>query len=72
MKLRQGQLWDLGGQYARIVVLERLAVEYKAMKDLDTSEGTHHRVSKKEFCALVRKATLVPATKDSPAGSAHA
>jgi hypothetical protein len=60
MKLRQGQLWDLGGQYVRIVVLERLSVEYKAMKDLLGDEGTRHRVTKKEFCTLIKHATLVP------------
>ena len=54
MKLRQGQVWKLDDRYLRIVVLERLAVEYKAMADLETKVGTHHRVTKKEFCALVK------------------
>jgi hypothetical protein len=66
MKLRQGQLWDVGDQYIRIVILERLAVEYKVMTDMETHEGTHHRATKKEFCALVKKARLVPATKTPP------
>lgn len=59
MKLRQGQLWQVGNQYMRIVVLQRLAVEYKTITDLATNEGTHHQASKKEFCALVKRATLV-------------
>jgi hypothetical protein len=63
MRLRQGQLWDLGNQYVRIVLLERLAVEYKAMKNHETKEGTHHHATKKEFCALVKNAILVPAGK---------
>ena len=65
MKLRQGQLWDLGDRYLRIVVLERLAVEYKSMKDLETDVGTHHHATKKEFCALIKNAQLVPAVKNS-------
>lgn len=59
MKLKQGQIWELpDNQYVRIVVLERLEVEYKLMTDLNTREGTHHHVSKKEFCRLIKKATL--------------
>ena len=54
MKLRQGQVCKLDNRFLRIVVLERLAVEYKSMADLETKEGTHHRVTKKEFCALVK------------------
>ena len=59
MKLQQGQLWDLGNQYVRIVVLERLGVEYKSIKNIETNEGTHHHATKKEFCALVKTARLV-------------
>ncbi len=64
MRRRQGQLWDLGGQYVRIVVLERLAVDYKIIHNLETNEGTHHHATKKEFCALVKNAKLVPTGKD--------
>ena len=39
--------------------LERLAVEYKQMKNLVTREGKHFQVSKKEFCRLVKTATLL-------------
>ena len=60
MKLQQGQVWQQGGQYYRIVQLERLAVEYKTMRDLVTKSGKHHRVTKKEFCRLIKGATLVP------------
>lgn len=60
MKLLQGQTWDLGGQYVRIVHLERLAVKYKAIKDLATREGSHHHVTKKEFCRLIKNAVLLP------------
>jgi hypothetical protein len=67
MKLRQGQLWDLGGEYVRIVVLERLAVEYKTIRNLETNEGTHHHATKKQFCALVKNANLVSATRELPA-----
>lgn len=65
MKLQQGQLWDLGEHHVRIVVLERLAVEYKDITDLETNDGTHHRVTKKQFCALVKKAKLVSGRRSS-------
>ena len=65
MKLQQGQIWDQGGQHFRIVRLERLAVDYKAITSLATHEGTHHRVTKKEFCRLIKGARLLPAT-DAP------
>ena len=61
LKLKQGQLWKTGDRYLRIVHLERLEVKYKAMSDPATVEGTHHHVSKKEFCRLLKGATLVAA-----------
>jgi hypothetical protein len=60
MKLQQGQVWKRGEEFLRIVKLERLAVEYKAMHDLSTKEGTVHQVTKKEFCRLVKTAVLLP------------
>ena len=59
LKLRQGQLWKTGEEYVRIVDLQRLEVKYKAIADLSTGEGTHQHVSKKEFCRLIKGATLV-------------
>ena len=58
MKLQQGQIWKLDDEFIRIVHLERLAVGYKRMKDIETKEGTHQMVTKKEFCRLIKKATL--------------
>jgi len=62
MRLQQNQAWKKGNHYLRIVVLERLAVEYKQTRDLASKEGIHHRVTKKEFCRLLKDATLVPPT----------
>ncbi len=59
MKLQQDQVWKQGDEFLRIVRLERLAVEYKQMKNLVTREGKHFQVSKKEFCRLVKTATLL-------------
>lgn len=59
MKLSQNQIWKTGDEYLRIVHLERLEVQYKAIKDLITGEGKHHHVSKKEFCRLIKGATLL-------------
>jgi len=59
MKLQQGQVWKQGDQYLRIVFLGRLEVEYKAVRNLVTREGIRHHVSKKEFCRLLKKASLL-------------
>jgi hypothetical protein len=59
LKLQQGQVWKAGDEYLRIVDLQRLEVKYKSMKDLEAREGTHHHVSKKEFCRLIKNATLL-------------
>jgi hypothetical protein len=61
VKLQQGQIWNQGDQYLQIVHLERLEVKYKAYKNLATREGTHFHVSKKEFCRLLKHATLLTA-----------
>ena len=63
MKLRQNQVWKLGDEFLRIVVLERLEVRYKALKNLATGEGKHHCVTKKEFCKLIKGATLLTASE---------
>jgi hypothetical protein len=59
MKLQQSQIWKQNDKYFRIVRLERLAVEYKAMHSPNTKKGTHHHVSKKEFCRLLKGASLL-------------
>ncbi len=59
MKLQQDQVWKQGDEFLRIVRLERLTVEYKQMKDLVIREGEHFQVSKKEFCRLIKTATLL-------------
>lgn len=59
MRLKQGQIWNQGDAYLQVVHLERLEVRYKTFKNLATREGTHHHVSKKEFCRLLKHATLL-------------
>ncbi len=61
LKLQQGQVWKKGDEYFRIVDLERLEVKYKSMKSLADRAGEHHHVTKKEFCKLVKDATLLTA-----------
>jgi len=63
LKLQQGQVWKAGNEYLRIVRLARLEVEYKSLLDLASPDGTHHQTSKKEFCRLLKAATLVPPGK---------
>lgn len=65
MKLEQGQIWKKGDEYLRIVEWARLSIEYKAMKDPATKEGTLHRVTKKEFCRLLKGAVLMVPEKQS-------
>ncbi len=65
MKLQQGQVWKLGEEYLRIVRLERLQVEYKSMTNLATKDGRHHHAAKKEFCRLLKGATLLPPSESS-------
>ena len=68
MKLRQGQIWQRGDEYIQIVQVERLAVQYKARKRLNRKEGTHHTVTKKEFCRLLKTAELLPPADVQPPG----
>ena len=65
VKLQQDQVWKVGDEFVRVVRLERLAVEYKAMKNLVTREGTRYRVTKKQFCTLIKKAALLPAAEQA-------
>ncbi|HEV2696014.1 MAG TPA: hypothetical protein VG347_24210 [Verrucomicrobiae bacterium] len=59
LKLRQGQVWQHGDEFIRIVQLERLEVGYKVVKNLKTGAGEHHHTSKKDFCRLLKTATLL-------------
>ena len=59
IRLQQDQVWKRGDEFLRIVHLERLEVEYKSVKSLTTREGTRHHVSKKEFCRLLKTASLM-------------
>jgi hypothetical protein len=59
MKLQQGQIWRHADEFIRIVHLERLEVGYKVMKNLTSDEGAHYHTSKKDFCRLLKSATLV-------------
>jgi hypothetical protein len=70
LKLKQGQLWKAGDQFLRIVELHRLEVKYKSMQDPAAGEGEHHHVSKKEFCRLLKNATLL--TSGAPDDSSGA
>ncbi len=59
LRLAQNQVWRCGDKYLRIVQIERLEVQYKAIANLLSGDGMHHHVSKKEFCALIKGATLL-------------
>lgn len=59
MRLKQNQVWKRDAEYLRIVQLERRDVRYKAITNLLAGTGEHHHVSKKEFCRLIKDATLL-------------
>jgi len=59
LKLQQGQVWKHGAEFIRIVHLARLEVGYKVVKNLKTGDGKHHQTSKKDFCRLLKSATLL-------------
>ena len=65
MKLLQNQVWKVGDEFLRIVALERLEVQYKNVANLATGDRKHHRVSKKEFCRLIKGATLLTPAEET-------
>src|ERR1700744_5067951 len=72
MKLQQGQIWKCGDSYVRIVQLERLEVGYKSASSRKFTDGKHQHTSKKDFCRMLKGATLIgsPARKPLTAASA--
>jgi hypothetical protein len=69
MKLQQGQVWQCGERFVRIVHLERLEVGYKSASDLKFTDGKHEHTSKKDFYRLLKGATLIsplPPKKTAP------
>jgi hypothetical protein len=60
MKLQQNQTWNLNGEFLRIVRLDRKEVEYKSLLTPSSRDGDHHQLSKKEFCRLIKNATVLP------------
>lgn len=70
LRLQQGQVWKLGDDFIRIVRLERLAVEYKLGRNLKAGEGKHLKATKKEFCRLLKPATLISSPQTVKTSSA--
>lgn len=62
LKLRQAQVWQRGEEFIRIVKLDRLTVSFKTGKSLKPGAGKHQQASKKEFCRLIKSATLLAPT----------
>ncbi|MEJ6523342.1 MAG: hypothetical protein QNL65_04130 [Opitutales bacterium] len=58
MKLLQGQVWKKGKDYYRITEWSRMTIQYKHTQNLNCVEGEVVEVSKKEFCRLLKGATL--------------
>ena len=67
--LQQGQVWNQSDEFIRIAHPERLEVGYQVVKNLKTGQGTHHDTSQKDFCRLLKSATLLgpgPPANSSP------
>jgi hypothetical protein len=69
MKLEQGQVWKQGEEFFRIVKWSRTEIVYKVMTDLVEKKGTVHEASKKEFCRLIKGATLMGPQQAPPEGA---
>jgi hypothetical protein len=72
LKLQQGQVWKCGDVYVRIVHLARLEVGYKSASNRQFSDGKHHHTSKKDFCRLLKGATLIASAADKTLTAASA
>lgn len=59
MTLAEGQIWKKGEKFYLIAVWERLAIEYQLLDDVDATGATTQRVTKKEFCKLIKGAEMV-------------
>ncbi len=66
MKLEQGQVWKQDAVYYRIVQLERMAVAYKVMDNEHSIYGPHAYATKKDFCRLIKGATLLNPSRVAP------
>ena len=65
MRLDRGQVWKLEKEgFVLIVVWERLAIEYQELASAEATEGAIHRVTKKEFCRLIKHAEMVGLRSD--------
>ncbi len=62
LKLQQGQVWQQGETFIRITQLERMSVDYKAMESLTSGTGKVQKATKKEFCRMIKGATLLPSS----------
>jgi hypothetical protein len=59
MKLQQGQVWKTEAEFIRVVKLERLAVDFKVFDGVSPQDGSHQRMTKKQFCRLINGARLL-------------
>ena len=63
MKLEQGQIWKKGEELFRIVQWSRESIVYKMITDPPSKNGELQKVTKKEFCRLIKGAELLSKDK---------
>ncbi|MDB4419234.1 hypothetical protein N9291_01380 [bacterium] len=66
MTLAEGQIWKKGEEFYLIAAWERLAIEYQLLDGVEGLEGENQRVTKKEFCKLIKGAEMVKLREPEP------
>ena len=59
MRLKQGQIWVKGDSHYRITEWSRLFITYKLSYSVNGVEEETTKLSKKEFCRLIKGAKLL-------------
>ena len=59
MRIYQGELYQKGEKFIRILRVDRYEVEYKSMESDAKAEGPVAVLPKKEFCRLIRGMKVV-------------
>lgn len=57
-RLKQGQIWKKESRFYRITEWSRASIKYKVSQSPGYTESSVTEVTKKEFCRLIKGATL--------------
>ena len=65
MRLKQGQVWVKKNKFFRITEWTRMSIKYKMSFSHNGAEEETEKVSKKEFCRLIKGAELIEENSES-------